>query len=48
VTSHKTRVNQYNLDQKATEDGSIYIEVGKGMYGLSQAGLLDQNNSLKI
>ena len=27
-------VKEYNLKQMATEDGSIYIEVRQGMYGL--------------
>jgi len=31
---------QYNLREKAAPDGSIYIEIRKGMYGLPQAGLL--------
>ena len=31
---------QYKLRSEATPDGSIYIVVNKGMYGLPQAGLL--------
>jgi len=31
---------EYNLRNKATPDGSIYIVANKGMYGLPQAGLL--------
>ena len=32
-----------NLLEKATKDGSIYIEANKGMYCLPHAGLLDQS-----
>ena len=27
-------IREYNLMDKATKDGSIYIEANKGMYGL--------------
>ena len=33
-------IEEYNLRSMATEDGSIYIEANKGMYGLPQSGLL--------
>jgi hypothetical protein len=33
-------INEYNLREKATPDGWIYIEVVRGMYGLPQAGSL--------
>ena len=33
-------IDEYNLKDKATPDGSIYIVATKGMYGLPQAGLL--------
>ena len=33
-------IRAYNLRAKATPDGSVYIEINKGMYGLPQAGLL--------
>ena len=33
-------IREYNLEEKATKDGSIYIEANKGMYGLPQSGLL--------
>ena len=33
-------IEEYKLLDKATPDGSIYIEATKGMYGLLQAGLL--------
>ena len=32
--------NEYNLEDKATPKGFIYLKVTKGMYGLPQAGLL--------
>ena len=35
-------IAEYNLMNVATPDGSVYIEVQKGMYGLPQAGLLAQ------
>ena len=35
-------ISEYNLMEKATKDGSVYVEVRKGMYGLPQAGLLAQ------
>ena len=33
---------EYNLQEKATADGHIYVEVRRGMYGLPQAGLIAQ------
>ena len=33
---------EYNLREKATLDGYVYVEVKKAMYGLPQAGLLAQ------
>ena len=33
-------IAEYGLWRKATEDGHIYVEIRKGMYGLPQAGLL--------
>ena len=32
-------IDKYNLQDKATPDGSIHIVANKGMYGLPQAGL---------
>ena len=40
-------VKGYNLEQTARKDGSIYIEVRRGMYGLSQAGLLAQEQLIE-
>ncbi|EJK53767.1 hypothetical protein THAOC_26721 [Thalassiosira oceanica] len=34
--------NQYKLHEKMTDDGHVYVEVRKGMYGLPQAGILAQ------
>ncbi|KAK1740971.1 hypothetical protein QTG54_008223 [Skeletonema marinoi] len=33
-------ITQYNLRQKVTDKGYIYVKATKGMYGLPQAGLL--------
>jgi hypothetical protein len=33
-------IKEYNLREKATPDRWVYIEVGRGMYGLPQAGSL--------
>ena len=33
-------IYKYNLEDKATTDGSIHIVANKKMYGLPQAGLL--------
>jgi hypothetical protein len=33
---------EYNLHEKATNDGYVYIEIQKGMYGLPQAGIIAQ------
>jgi hypothetical protein len=38
----KEVIDEYNLHEKITPDGYIYVEVRKGMYGLPQAGLLAQ------
>ena len=35
-------IQEYKLQEKAKEDGSVYIEIRKGMHGLPQAGLLAQ------
>ncbi|KAL7474169.1 hypothetical protein ACHAW6_000157, partial [Cyclotella cf. meneghiniana] len=32
----------YKLQEKATKDGFMYVEIWKGMYRLQQAGLLAQ------
>ena len=33
-------IDEYKLRAKATPDGSVYVEINKGMYGLPQAGVL--------
>ncbi len=35
-------VVEYNLRDKVSNDGHIYVEIQKGMYGLPQAGILAQ------
>jgi hypothetical protein len=36
-------IKAYNLNNLATNNGTIYIKIQKGMYGLPQAGILAQN-----
>jgi hypothetical protein len=36
-------VKAYNLINLATNNGTIYVKIQKGMYGLPQAGILAQN-----
>jgi hypothetical protein len=38
----KEFITMYNLADKATSDGYVYIKIQKGMYGLLQAGILAQ------
>ncbi len=33
-------INQYNLRERATADGYVFVAVKRGMYGLPQAGIL--------
>ncbi len=33
----------YNLNNLANQDGTIYVKIQKGMYGLLQTGILAQN-----
>ena len=35
-------IKQYNLREKATDDGWIYVAIKRGMYGLPQSGILAQ------
>ena len=35
-------IKQYQLREKATKDGYVYVEINKGMYGLPQAGIIAQ------
>ena len=39
-------IKLYNIKEKATADGSVYVDIRKGMYGLLQAGLIS-NEPLK-
>jgi len=38
----KKIIVEYNLREKVTTDGHVYVEIQKGMYGLPQAGILAQ------
>ena len=38
----KNIISQYNITQKTTNDGWVYVEIKRGMYGLPQAGLIAQ------
>ena len=35
-------IAHYKLHEKATDDGWVYMEIKRGMYGLPQAGLIAQ------
>ena len=35
-------VQHYNLAEKNTRDGYVYVEIKEGVYGLPQAGLITQ------
>jgi hypothetical protein len=35
-------IKEYNLQELLTEDGYVYCAINKGMYGLSQAGIIAQ------
>mgnify|MGYP006202481245 FL=1 len=35
-------IREYNLHEKVTNNGYVYVEIQKGMYGLPQAGILAQ------
>ena len=35
-------IKQYNLNNKITKDGYVYVRVSQGMYGLPQAGIIAQ------
>ena len=36
---------QYQLREKSTKDGYVYVQINKGMYGLPQAGIIAQQAS---
>ena len=40
-------IEQYNLQDKVTTDGYVYIHIEKGMYGLKQATILAYENFKK-
>ena len=35
-------IEHYQLNEKATKDGMVYVSIGRGMYGLPQSGILAQ------
>ena len=35
-------VQHYNMEDKATRDGYVYVEIQRGIYGLPQAGPIAQ------
>ena len=35
-------IKHYNLRELATNDGKLYVEISKGIYGLPQAGIIPQ------
>ena len=35
-------MQHYNLAEKATRDGYVYVEIKRGVYGIPQSGLLAQ------
>ena len=39
-------IKLYNLHEKSTTDGSVYVEIRKGVYSLHQVGIID-NKLLK-
>ena len=40
-------IEYYNLNEKVTQDGYIFIRIKKRMYGLKQAALLGYKNLVK-
>ena len=41
-------IKAYVLDKKSTNEGDVYVECRRGMYGLPYAGLIYQGLSKKI
>ena len=41
-------VQHYNLAEKATMDGYVYVEIKRSIYGLPQSGLIAQKILEKI
>ena len=41
-------IQEYKLKDMSSKDGSIYMEVSKGMYGLPQAGIMANKKLEKI
>ena len=38
----KDFIKEYDLAPKVDQNGYVYVEIRRGMYGLPQEGLLDQ------
>ena len=38
----ETVISHYNLGEKVTPDGLVYVAIKRGMYGLPQSGILAQ------
>ena len=36
-------INHYNLQEKVTDNGYVYVTINQGMYGLPQSGILAQH-----
>ena len=41
-------VQNYNMAEKATRDGFLYMEIKREMYGLPQSGLITQQSMFMI
>ena len=39
--------NEYDIDELVDEDGYVYCEIRKGMYGLKEAGIVAYKNLVK-
>ena len=42
TTLPEDTIQHYNISDKATTDGYVYVEIRKGMYRLLQAGIITQ------
>ena len=36
----KIRVQHYNMSEKTTRDGYVYVDIKQWMYGIPQAGII--------
>ena len=37
-------IKQYKLQERATHDGYVYVQINKGMYGIPEAGIIARRN----